>query len=417
MLFLNALPAFVALQALQFIPTALAEFRVTCSPFKRERIDPIATPGKENGHMHTFFGNRGIGPEMPSYEQLVNGCGSCGIAGDKSAYWVPTLYYVTKNATVPVKVAIFHIYYNGQNPNRESFPEDYNIISHDPTLSEEEVKAQGGNGMKWYFEDSDEQKENWQLPKQKGGGWLRGNVPFPTSVIKDESLGRYRACTANDTGCFNVLRMFFAIWYDLRHEFFDFQDGAYLTLSSGGGHTYHGDFIYGWERSFASMIVQDDTDYVNANGILPVGGEKSTIKSTECQRQDEEGFTLGKPDWDAMLEANAGNGTVELGHYGKSLTITNGKSMNATFSGKWGDAGKVDAEAFSEAPAASMNESKSGDQRTASIYSLPSVAASSASTSHTASVELPAATASAITTRKALPSACSRNKKIHGRRH
>lgn len=32
-----------------------------------------------------------------------------------------------------------------------------------------------------------------------------------------------------------MIRMFFAIWYDLRDEWFDFEDGAYLTLSSGGG--------------------------------------------------------------------------------------------------------------------------------------------------------------------------------------
>lgn len=56
---------------------------------------------------------------------------------------------MTKNATVPVKVAIFHVYYNGQNPDRQPFPEDYSIISHDPTLSEEEVRAKGGIGTGW----------------------------------------------------------------------------------------------------------------------------------------------------------------------------------------------------------------------------------------------------------------------------
>ncbi|KAH6688540.1 hypothetical protein F5X68DRAFT_168437 [Plectosphaerella plurivora] len=405
MIALKALLSFVALQALQPLPTVLAGFRVTCAPFKRERIDPLATPGEENGHMHTFYGNRGIGPDVPSYEELTAGCGTCGIAGDKSSYWIPTLYYVTKNATVPVKVAIFHIYYNGQNPDREPFPEDFRIISGDPSLSEEQVRANGGNGMGWNFEDSDEEKEGWQLPKKKGGGWLRGNVPFPTSVVKDDSIDRYRECKPKDEpGCFSVVRMFFAIWYDLRHDFFDFEDGAYLTLSSGGGHTYHGDFIYGWERSFADMIVKDDTDYIN-NGILPIGGENSTIKSDGCKKQDDEGFTLWKPDWDAMLQAYAGNGTVELGHYGQGLTITDGKSMNATFSGKWGEEGvQPGVGASSEEP------DTVEDVESAAVTSLPTDYEEAL-----ASLTVPPGQSTAVIswleTRKPSSTACAKNKK------
>ncbi|RNJ53372.1 hypothetical protein D7B24_001983 [Verticillium nonalfalfae] len=249
------------LQCLQ--PPVSAEFRVTCAPFKRERIDPLATPGKENGHMHSFFGSRGIGPDAVTADELRASCGSCNVQADRSSYWIPTLYYVSKNATVPVKVAIFHVYYHGQSADRQPFPADFSIISGNPNLTEDEARAQGGIGMEWGFEDSSEEKEAWQLPKRKGGGWLRGNIGFPTSVVKDESLGRHRECAHNDeAGCFNVLRMFFAIWYDLRDDWFDFEDGAYLTLSSGGGHTYHGDFINGWEPSMAEQIVRDTKNYV-----------------------------------------------------------------------------------------------------------------------------------------------------------
>lgn len=106
--------------------------------------------------------------------------------------------------------------------------------------------------------------------------------------------------------------------------------------------------MYGWERSFAEKIVQDDKDYING-GILPIGGEEATIKSPECQKLDDEDPFLWDSDWDAMLQAYAGNGTVELGHYGRDLTITDGKSMNATFSGKWGEEG-IAAGGSSEPP-------------------------------------------------------------------
>ncbi|KAM0276048.1 hypothetical protein ACHAQH_007134 [Verticillium albo-atrum] len=327
---LKVLLSFIALQNLQSLVSA--EFRVTCAPFKRERIDPLATPGKENGHMHTFFGSRGIGLDAVTADELRASCGSCNVQADHSSYWIPTLYYV------PVKVAIFHVYYHGQNPDREPFPADFSIISGNPNLTEDEVRAQGGIGMAWNFEDSSEEKEAWQLPKQKGGGWLRGNIGFPTSVVKDESLGRYRECTSKEEpGCFNVLRMFFAIWYDLRDDWFDFENGAYLTLSSGGGHTYHGDFINGWEPSMAEQIVRDTKNYVEVGETI--GGEAGVARSAECQTLDEESPSLRDLDWDSMLEAKAGNGTVELGVYDYGLTITDGKSMNATFSGKWGEEG------------------------------------------------------------------------------
>ncbi|EEY21732.1 predicted protein [Verticillium alfalfae VaMs.102] len=337
------------LQCLQ--PPVSAEFRVTCAPFKRERIDPLATPGKENGHMHTFFSSRGIGPDAVTADKLRASCGSCNVQADRSSYWIPTLYYVSKNATVPVKVAIFHVYYHGQSADRQRFPADFSIISGNPNLTEDEARAQGGIGMEWRFEDSSEEKEAWQLPKRKGGGWLRGNIGFPTSVVKDESLGRHRECASKDeAGCFNVLRMFFAIWYDLRDDWFDFEDGAYLTLSSGGGeehanqqaaylrkayltrtgHTYHGDFINGWEPRMPEIV--RDTRTTSVASIAARAG----VAGAQSAELDE-GTPLASADldWDGMVEANAGHGIVELGVYDYELTITDGKSMNATFSGKW----------------------------------------------------------------------------------
>lgn len=72
-----------------------AFFRVTCSPFKRERIDPVVNFGVESKHMHTFFGNRGISANTASGDELRNNdaCTSCTNQLDRSSYWMPTLYY------------------------------------------------------------------------------------------------------------------------------------------------------------------------------------------------------------------------------------------------------------------------------------------------------------------------------------
>ena len=70
-----------------------AFFRVTCSPFKRERIDPLVNPNQISSHIHTFFGARNIGPAPVTSEELRSACTSCNNQLDKSSYWIPTLYY------------------------------------------------------------------------------------------------------------------------------------------------------------------------------------------------------------------------------------------------------------------------------------------------------------------------------------
>lgn len=56
---------------------------------------------------------------------------------------------VKKNVTVPVKVGIFHVYYQGQENNPGLYPEDFALISGNPKITEDEIREQGGNGINW----------------------------------------------------------------------------------------------------------------------------------------------------------------------------------------------------------------------------------------------------------------------------
>ena len=108
-----------------------------------------------------------------------------------------------------------------------------------------------------------------------------------------------------------------------------------LTLP---GHTYHGDFIYGWDKSMEYEIVRDTYNYVEAKESI--GGEEALNQTAECMQLNEEEKDWAKEaDWAAMERAFAGENIVELGVYDKHLTITDGKSINATWSGKWGEEG------------------------------------------------------------------------------
>lgn len=94
----------------------------------------------------------------------------------------------------------------------------------------------------------------------------------------------------------------------------------------------------------AKQIVTDTKNYNAEGGII--GGPDAVVKSPECAKLDEEDPFLWDSDWDAMLQANAGNDTVVLGHYNRGLTITDGKSVNATWSGKWGEKPRAVEESF-----------------------------------------------------------------------
>ncbi|KAI8722988.1 DUF1996 domain-containing protein [Fusarium sp. LHS14.1] len=371
------------------IAETVAFFRVTCAPWKRERIDSLISPGTESSHMHTFWGSRKISADTVTGADFQDACTSCDNQLDKSAYWMPTLYYVKKNVTVPVKVGIFHVYYQGQENNPGLYPEDFALIGGNPKITEDEIREAGGNGIHWHFDESDEVKEKWQFPKKRGTGWLRGNVPFPGWVVKDEALGRYRACNNTvDTGCISVPGMFFAVWYDVGDaEFFTFEDGDYLTLSSGGGHTYHGDFIMGWDKSALEEVSRNTTEFAK------IGGEAAYVLSDTCNATAEATTFLWDLDWQSVLAAKNGSlaESVVTGTHDNFLTITDGKSVNATWSGEWGEEGNfVDDEEKAVDKASSISLSSSSTSTSA-----PSAVVSSSGTSELSQTTLSTATISA----------------------
>lgn len=85
--------ALAAAAALAQSAAADLQFRVTCSPFRRERVDALVSPGAEAAHMHTFWGSRAVGPDRVSVDELRASCHTCENSLDHSAYWMPTLYY------------------------------------------------------------------------------------------------------------------------------------------------------------------------------------------------------------------------------------------------------------------------------------------------------------------------------------
>ena len=57
------------------------------------RIDPLVDKSLPAQHLHAIHGSSGFN-EAVTYEELVGAdCTSCGVTQDKSAYWVPPLFF------------------------------------------------------------------------------------------------------------------------------------------------------------------------------------------------------------------------------------------------------------------------------------------------------------------------------------
>lgn len=77
------------------------------------RVDPIVNPGGQSPHEHTVFGGKNFDVDSTGDSLAESSCTSSKIKGDKSAYWMPKLYYHDEGASAfePVPVLYSNVYY------------------------------------------------------------------------------------------------------------------------------------------------------------------------------------------------------------------------------------------------------------------------------------------------------------------
>ncbi len=82
-------------------------------PLTEGRSDPIVSPGKVSSHVHTVQGGNGFSNTATGASMLKSTCSTAKIAGDKSAYWMPKLYFHDKAANTfePVPLFYMNVYY------------------------------------------------------------------------------------------------------------------------------------------------------------------------------------------------------------------------------------------------------------------------------------------------------------------
>ncbi|KAI5453552.1 hypothetical protein NCC49_005378 [Naganishia albida] len=85
----------------------------------KTRLDPIVSPGQVSGHVHSFGGASTIYKDL-TYDGLrSSNCTTSDMADDKSAYWIPQLYYKAPNGQVTMtdKNGGLTVYWFGRLPS------------------------------------------------------------------------------------------------------------------------------------------------------------------------------------------------------------------------------------------------------------------------------------------------------------
>lgn len=72
---------------------ANAFFLMPCWPVSTQRVDPIVNPGNVSSHVHQIAGGNGFAPAMNYSDTQAADCTTCFVKGDKSNYWIPSLYF------------------------------------------------------------------------------------------------------------------------------------------------------------------------------------------------------------------------------------------------------------------------------------------------------------------------------------
>jgi hypothetical protein len=165
-----------------------AFFKVPCSqPVVLSRLDPIVNPGAQSGHVHTVMGANGFGMSS-TYDSLISSsCTTCHISADKSAYWVPSLYYRSadgRNFTSVQQNGGSLMYYlfrrDNQNIPLVAFPKGFKMLTGNPFFRSDQGTLES-RAISWACIDySQSSAATGYIPNRNCPNNLRMQIIFPS---------------------------------------------------------------------------------------------------------------------------------------------------------------------------------------------------------------------------------------------
>lgn len=266
------------------------EFQANCSVSHARPDDPIVFPGQPGkSHDHTFMGNTTTDAHSTT-ESLDAGGTLCKAPGDRSGYWMPTLYNGDKEVR---PVGPQTIYYKAGVTDYTSvhpFPKGLRFLVGNPMQSAEEFRDHPGMVEGW---ECGESYHNVEFPSscptaqdvqlnirlQAPSCWDGKNLDTPDHT---SHMAYPYAQGANENVCPSSHPVALPM-VEFKMAWPVNGDMSEVRLASGTGHSFHYDFFNAWD---------DDTLAAMVNHCI-VGGLQCDARGYD-ETHPEEGAALNE---------------------------------------------------------------------------------------------------------------------------
>ncbi|RAL09206.1 DUF1996 domain-containing protein [Aspergillus homomorphus CBS 101889] len=284
------------------------------------RIDPIVAPGIPSDHVHAVHGSGGFSMSANEASLKQSSCTSCAVTQDKSAYWVPALYFMHQNGDAELvnEVGGMLAYYLLNGDNVTAFPENFRMMAGDtykrdfpwpipdPPQSEWSgndltqdalrQKAVGFNCLN-YEKNPEPSLGRHYLPDktyldEHCTEGIRFELMFPSCWNgKDVDTPDHKSHLAYpslvmDGECPKGFEhRLVSLFYESIWDTYAFKNKKGTFVISNGdptGYGYHGDFMYGWDSEVLQQAVNTCTNMSGEVSDCPIFNLQSDEKQDQC---------------------------------------------------------------------------------------------------------------------------------------
>ncbi|KAJ6483784.1 hypothetical protein C8R47DRAFT_560585 [Mycena vitilis] len=247
-----------------------------------ERLDPIVSPGKVSGHVHTIVGGSNFRATTNTSYLRQSQCTSSPIKEDKSNYWAPTLYFQWKNGSFtsvtgsPVIASCAPDYLFSDTAGVTTvFPDDFRMLSGTPTLRSYDSSSYAQQAITFLCLDfSGTSTRHNELPTTSCPSGVRAQINFPScwdgvnsdsedhkSHVAFPSGGPDSGSCTDKNFDKTLPRIFMEMYHDTgsleqyRSQAMNPSQPFVYAMGDPTGYGYHADFLFGWDKGVLDKVV------------------------------------------------------------------------------------------------------------------------------------------------------------------
>ncbi|CAO1613714.1 unnamed protein product [Sympodiomycopsis kandeliae] len=270
------------------LPTVSSFWIISHHPLVSQRLDPIISPNGLSSHVHAFVGSKAIKPN----ENVDSSCTTSPVKADKSKYWAPQLYYYHgKNQTFSsVPLWFTNTYYLNRNSTKselKAFPDGFKMIAGNASLYDapaaDKTKAKAVSFVCLGVPNS---PQTTTLPNGPCPGGIRTQIVFPscwdgknldsadhTSHVSYPLGGQPDNGDCPSSHPVKFMTLFYEFIYSTKdlQKSADGKSGFVLANGDAVGHSFHGDFVAGWDEDVLQKAIDQCTFnlFGNLKGCAP----------------------------------------------------------------------------------------------------------------------------------------------------